>query len=513
MVIEIYMTDEERPFSKTRAFFWPIYSYELKKLIPMLLLFFFILFNYTVLRDTKDTLIVTAPDSGAEAIPFLKVYGVLPGALIFMFIYAKMSNSLSKPALFYATVAPFICFFALFSVLLYPNREYLHPVQFCDWLQKILPIGFMGLIAIIRNWTFSLFYIMSELWGSVCLSLLFWGFANDITKVNESKRFYNLFGLGANLSLFFAGTFIIWASKLRSELNIADPWQLSLDILMLVVVVSGLIILGIYWWINKYVLTDPRFYDTSAQKKLKEDKPKLSLKDSLKFLLSSKYLGCIAILVIAYGMCINLVEVTWKSQLKLQFPNPNDYSAFMGQFSRITGIVTMLMMFFVTGNVVRKLGWKVAALITPVVLLITGALFFTFMLFNSSLVGAISLIGTTPLWLAVIFGMTQNIMSKSAKYSLFDPTKEMAYIPLSQELKVKGKATVDVVGARFGKSGGAFIQQFLIITLGSIAAMAPYIGLFLGVIIILWIFAVIALDKKFKIAIEEKESSENSSPA
>ena len=270
-----------------------------------------------------------------------------------------------------------------------------------------------------------------------------------------------------------------------------------------VVAVSGLLILIIYWWINRYVLTDPRFYDASAQQKLKTDKPKLNLTESLRFIFTSKYLGCIAILVIAYGMCINLVEVTWKSQLKLQFPNPNDYSAFMGRFSCITGIVTMLMMFFVTGNVVRKLGWKTAALITPVTLFITGLLFFTFMIFNHHLTETIALLGTTPLWLSVIFGMTQNIMSKSAKYALFDPTKEMSYIPLSQELKVKGKATVDVVGARFGKSGGAFIQQFLILTLGSIAAMAPYIALFLGAVMILWILAAISLSHQFSRAQEE----------
>ena len=40
--------------------------------LPLGAMFFFILFNYTILRDTKDVLVVTAPGSGAEIIPFLK---------------------------------------------------------------------------------------------------------------------------------------------------------------------------------------------------------------------------------------------------------------------------------------------------------------------------------------------------------------------------------------------------------------------------------------------------------
>ena len=38
---------------------------------------------------------------------------------------------------------------------------------------------FAGPISILRNWTFCLFYVMAELWGSVVVSLLFWGFANQ----------------------------------------------------------------------------------------------------------------------------------------------------------------------------------------------------------------------------------------------------------------------------------------------------------------------------------------------
>jgi ATP/ADP translocase len=37
--------------------------------------------------------------------------------------------------------------------------------------------------------------------------------------------------------------------------------------------------------------------------------------------------------------------VTWKSKLRLAYPDPNSYSAFMGNFSTVTGIVTFLMMF------------------------------------------------------------------------------------------------------------------------------------------------------------------------
>lgn len=489
---------KHKEFGKWRSFLWPIHAFELKKVLPMFLLFFCISFNYTILRDTKDTLVVTAPGSGAEAIPFIKVWLVVPSAVVFMLIYAKLSNILSKKALFYTITAPFLIFFALFSTVIYPNKEILHPTAMADALQAFLPEGLMGVVAIFRNWTYALFYVLAELWGSVMLSLMFWGFANEITRVGEAKRFYTLFGVGANLALVCSGPAIILASNIRRRLPAdVDAWGVSLNLLMGMVVIAGLVIIGTYWWIDRYVLTDARFYDAAAQPAKKKEKPKMSITESFKYLAKSPYIGCLAILVIGYGIAINIVEVTWKSQLKLQYPNSNDYSAFMGMFSTITGIVTVFMMLFVGGNVIRRFGWTKAALITPVVLLITGVIFFALVLFRDNLSGVIGMMGTTPLMLAVVIGMMQNIMSKSSKYSLFDPTKEMAYIPLDQEQKMKGKAAIDVVGARLGKSGGSLLQQGLLVTFGSLAAITPYLGVILIVIILCWMFAARALGKRF----------------
>ena len=488
------MSLEKQEFGKWRAFFWPIHAYELEKIIPMLLMFFFITFNYTILRDTKESLLITA--AGAESLPFVKVWGTVPAAILFMLVYTRLSNVMSREALFYLTIMVFLSFFALFATVLYPHRAFLHPQALADSLKQSLPEGLGGLAECIRNWTYALFDIMAELWGSMVLGLLFWGFANDTTKVSEAKRFYALFGLGANFSLLVSGPITIYFSDIRKTLPPdVDAWQISLNYLIFFVVLAGAAIMAIYWWINRYLLTNERFYNPQ-EIRIRAEKPRLSIRESRVYLAKSKYILCIAALVVSYGICINLIEVTWKAQLRLQFPHPNDYNTFMGYFSTTTGITTIFMMLFVGGNALRK-SWGLAAVLTPLVLLITGTAFFGFVLYKDSLSSYTTVLGTSPLWLAVIFGAIQNVLSKASKYSLFDPSKETAYIPLDPESRIKGKAVIDLVGSRLGKSGGSIIQQVLLLFCGTLAAIVPYVAVILLIFIALWIMAVRSLHKQF----------------
>ena len=479
----------------------------LKKVLPLGLMFFCILFNYTILRDTKDVLVVTAPGSGAEIIPFLKTWVNLPMAIGFMTMYVKLADILPPERLFYVCILPFIAFFGSFAYVLYPLRDMLHPTEFCQNLLETLGPRFAGPIAILRNWTFCLFYVMAELWGSVVVSVLFWGFANQICEVEEAKQFYPIFGLGANVALIFSGRAVVAFSEIRAALPPGvDGWLISLKGLMGLTVIGGFIVVATYWALNRTIVPKMKEKIQATSKKPKKKKMNMSISESFKFLASQSYVRDLALLVVAYGISINLVEVTWKSKIKAQFPNPNDYSAFMGNFSTFTGIATFTMM-LVSRWVFRVFGWGVAAAITPSVILVTGAIFFALVLSSGPLTPMLATIGLTPLYAAVLVGAAQNIFSKSAKYSLFDPCKEMAYIPLDDETKVKGKAAIDVVCNPLGKSGGALIQQFMIFTFGSLAASTPYLGVVLLGIIVMWFRAASSLDKQFTAITAETEEA------
>lgn len=496
-------------FGKIRGALWPIHNYEMKKFLPMGGMMFFILFNYTILRDTKDSLVITAPGGGAAVLPFLKLGLVLPASVLFVIIYAKLSNMMNRENLFYTVVSAFVLYFGAFALFLYPNRDLIHPTHETIVALKAAYPNFQHIFPVWGTWTYSMFYVLSELWGSVMISLLFWQFANEITRTTEAKRYYALFGFLANVSLICSGFTVRYFSNIRESLPAdVDAWGVSLNYMMTAVVAAGLAVMAIYWWMNTHVLTDPRYYDAAeASGKPKKEKPKLSLGESFKYLVTSKYLGYIAILVIGYGLAINLVEIIWKGMLKQQYSNPNDYNAFMGAFSATTGIVTMTLI-MMTKGVVRKFGWFTGAIITPAVLLVTGALFFAFVLFKDMMEPFAAVFGVTTLFMAVLLGAAQNIASKGTKYSLFDPTKEMSYIPLDQELKIKGKAAVDVIGGRLGKAGGGFVAgTILVLTAASDAVMiAPYLGFIVIAVILAWMYAVSRLNKLYteKVALQEK---------
>lgn len=480
-------------FSELRNVLWPIDNSELKKFLPMAFMMMCILFNYAVLRSIKDSLIVIK--IGAEAIGFMKLYVVLPSAIIAMIIYAKLCNVMNYKSVFYTISAFFIAYLVAFALLLYPNPDAFHPDS--QWIEDLAQQHdrFKWIIRIMGKWSYASFYVIAELWGSMMVSLLFWQFANSITKTDEAKRFYSMFGMLGNIGLPIAG--LVLGIKM-------DDMVATTQVKILCTVIGGVLIMLAYYYINECVLSDPTHQPVNSSSKPKKSKAKLSLGESFKLIFSSKYLGMIAILIFSYGVSINLVEGVWKAKVKELYPSIEEYQQFMGYFQTVQGFGAIIFM-IIGSNILRTVSWRTAALFTPVMILITGLGFFGFIVFDKIIALYLAgFVSSGALALGVSIGTWQQVLAKATKYSLFDSTKEMAYIPLDDELKSKGKAAVDVVGGRFGKSGGAAIQStffFLFPALGFTDAI-PFFAIVFFVVVMSWIYAVSRLSISYNAAIK-----------
>lgn len=449
------------------------------------------------MRDTKDTLIVT--NCGAESIPFLKLYGVMPSATLFIILYSNLSNLVSKDILFYGMILGFLSFYMIFSFVLYPLRESIH-VFFTDvGLESVKDSA----LSLLRYWSFSLYYIVSELWASMGVPLFFWSCANDVTTIQQAKRFYPLFAVFGNLAPIASGKIMSFVLSKFPKNDVG--FGSVLKILALIQLLAGLGICFVYHLLYSY------YYDTSEDngnsqsgKKVvlkKEQKKNPSLYESLTELSKSKELASIATMVIGYNICIEITEVLWKAILKKTFQNQKStYMNFLATISQIIGTSAILLQ-LLSSYIIQTLGWKYTSLLTPCIMGIVSIPFFVSFYFNGD-----------NLRIPLLLGTLQTIISKITKYSLFDPCKEMSYIPLDKESKTKGKATIDVLGSRFGRSVGNVTQQLLVILLGgTILKCVLPLGIVYIITIIFWSRAVFALGKIFEDYKNKQENSDKNS--
>jgi len=450
---------------------------------------FFIIFVLTLARDTKDTLVVTT--CGAEAIAFLKVYGVLPSAAGFIALYARMASAFTRKPLFYATSIPFFLFFLFFDLFIFPNKEQMEPSL--ETVRAFLGGGNEGgsdvIAKIMANWVSAFYFVVAEVYSSVSIGILFWKFANDVVTSIQAPRFYPMFAYMSSLAPIFAGQFVVrYASK-------APTFSESLRRITVAIVFCAVMICGLHHIINEFVERHNSLVKNpgednedsnrkeSSSKKTKAKKSKPTMAESIKFLAASEYLGLMTILVVGYGLMYNFLEVSWKSLVKEKYPDKLEYQRFMGNFSTIVGSTTLVVI-FLGSNIIKRFGWRIGALSTPVTMTLVAIPFFI----CTVLIGVQN--NASALQSAVLLGSFMICLSRSFKYGLFDPTTQMAYIPLDEESKVKGKAAIDVLGSRVGKSGASFIQQGLVLFFGNIIQASPVVMVIFYTASLTWIGAV-----------------------
>ena len=440
-----------------------------KKNLVILFQFFFIVFVYHTLKDLKDSIVITASDAGAEVIPFIKIWGMLPFAFVASYGFSVIYNHFGRERALYIIMSLLLAFYFLFAFILYPYREALH-LNNVEWfLKAILPTGCKGLIAMISYWHYTLFYLTAEVWSLLILSILFWSYVNESTSFNDAKEFYPMCMFVGNFAGILSGQV---SHYLCHNLTAIIPWETTLQLMILMVIACGIIIMGMSYWLERQ----------KGSSELSEESPKstkktLSFKENLACIFQSGHLTCIAILVIGFGLTSNLIEVIWKENIKTLYPAPQDYNAYVNQLTSIIGILAVIMA-LVTRWIFRVLSWSSVALIPPITLFVTCSIFFTVLLLPDHYLSPFTdVLNISPLSLIVTLGSIHYVLGLTAKYTLFDTTKEMAFLSIEPGERLRAKSVIDSVGSRLGKSGSSCLYQFLLIAFGSTSGHVSVIGM------------------------------------
>ena len=225
-------------------------------------------FNNTILDSLGNSLVITASGGGTHVIPFLTVYAVWPCSFLFLLAYSAATQRLSRQALFNAVLGAFLAFYAAFG-LAYPNHDALHFGEQAATAAAALPAGLAGLVGMVRNWSFTLFYCSAELWGDVVLSLLFWGLANETTALDEAPALYPMFGLGANVGQAASGKALALFHRATDGV-VSDGAQVQA--LMAAVVACGLVVLSLHAYIvNRWPVEGSRAALRKERRRLEKE--------------------------------------------------------------------------------------------------------------------------------------------------------------------------------------------------------------------------------------------------
>jgi len=442
-------------------FFYPdIKKEEVLKFSLFAIALFFILGSYWALRLLKDVLIykIAFPEAfGWDAdfgrrvmVPMLKAITPFLVAAIVV-LYTKLLDMYEKHKLFYIFCSFYSILFGLTALALF-IRDYAG----IEYVGKY-PLAALGVAA----------YLATESFGSLVIAL-FWSFAVSCNKSDEAKRSFPFMIAVAQL-----GT-IGGSSLLFTGLPNWFLFAICSTSVALVMVA-----------INRIVVNVPasQLVSDKVEKKQKPD-----IMAGLRLLLTKPYLFGIFIVSTFYEIVKSIVDYQMKSQASL-LPGMTEkgFTQFLATFGFWTNMLAFMMALFGVSYIMKRYGLRVCVLLYPVS-------------FAISLVSLYAYYTTNPspenlMWATFYVMMFVTAIS----YAVNNPTKEMMYIPTSNDAKFKVKGITDTVGSRGSKFVGANIAGALNVpgnaaaSIASLMTFGTMIGLgFIGV----WLAAAIYVGNK-----------------
>lgn len=483
-------------------------------------MFLIIAFIYSIMRNAKDAFVLSSQEQNSMS--YLKnAIIVVSIAAVILIQYLMTRYKISYVLM--GMVFVYVIYFFAFGLVLYPFHHYFELSQYfcadkfgCGMLAFRGFSVFYSLILIFNFWVTSVFYILSELWGNLILSLLFLSFSNDVLTFKQSLRFIPLFYVASNIGLFMSGVTMMFVGKITENAPYAiNQWAIPVTFVMLGIL--GILCIFIHYNLETTILTKKLFIIEST--KVKKEKKKIGIIEGLSHCFKSKLLLNFCLIVLSYNITVNIIDSLFKIIMKIKAINDNRPTDSFTMISEavnqiITAILVIIFLLTPLSQLVQKSGWFLCGMISPLLSALTSLLAILLAIYNTSHSGKQSInifnkwaenMGQTEKWskffINAEFCMSRasSILFKVTKYAFFDVAKESLSMRISNDKRATYKAVYDGVTGKLGKAANGGISFILLSLVNSDNSREiSFFLLFIsGLFFYIWIHGVFYLARKY----------------
>jgi len=301
-------------------------------------------------------------------------------------------------------------------------------------------------------------------------AVTFWGMAGRLFSLRQGKRVFGLISGGeviASIISFFSVPFLLKLISTEDLLLISGIALLIGFLLMLFIV-------------NKFraKLSDPN----------KKSKAKIGnqLNKKTSFL-QNRYYKLFFVIAFIPIFAQFFIDFIFQAQAKIEYPDKEAITAFVGIFFGISSIIEFFLKTFVSGRLMARYGMKFALLAFPVVLIFSVSLATIF----GFVYGAFSLFFS--------FVALGRLFTRAVRTSFNDPATQILFQPLPVDERISFQNKVES-GPKAFASIAAGVLLFLFAKIPGFSLV--YFSAFLLLVIIFWAKSAVEIYKEYRIELQ-----------
>jgi len=301
-------------------------------------------------------------------------------------------------------------------------------------------------------------------------AVTFWGMAGRLFSLRQGKRVFGLISGGevvASILAFFSVPFLLKLIT-TEDLLLISGISLLVGFLFMILIVKKF----------EHKLSDPI-------KKTKKSVAGKTLKKTS--FLQNRYYKLFFVIAFVPIFAQFFIDFIFQAQAKLEYPDKEGLTAFVGIFFGISSIVEFILKTFVSGRLMAKYGMKFGLLAFPVVLIFSVTLATSFGL----IYGAFSLFFS--------FVALGRLFTRAVRTSFHDPATQILFQPLPPDERISFQHKVES-GPKAYASIAAGVLLFLFAKIPGFTLV--HFSAFLLVVIILWTKSAIEIYKEYRNELE-----------